>query len=73
MDKIEIGSCARDLVAVAGCIRNAAHGRGDALALHDIARLIEAAADQLTAIEDEACRLRAATGLLGSGQSQDCD
>ena len=45
---------ALDLVALADLTREAAHGRSDALDLHDGARSIEAAANRLLKIEARA-------------------
>ena len=50
MDRKELAAYARDLIALAGRIRGAAHGRTDALELHNIARTLEASADRLAAM-----------------------
>ena len=54
MDRKELAACARDLIALAGRIRGAAHGRTDALELHDIARTLEASVDRLVALDRNA-------------------
>ena len=51
MDRIELAACAGDLIALAGRIRGSAHGRADALELHDIARTLEKSADRLVVMD----------------------
>ena len=54
MDWKNLAHCARALIELAGLIREEAHGRIDALELHDIARTLEASADRLVALDRNA-------------------